>query len=180
MMKPVDNETAHAKPVRSGITVEARVVRIDAASATPPVGMDKDRRRSIRVPVDHGIRCHYGTGESGTTLLCDVGRGGVSARSRRYLRPGTRVLLEFDGRGMGAPEELKAEVSWCRPMRETGEFQTGLRVYHDDPRALGALAGLMFEGLNRLGANQGDWRGGGPAVVLKACITPVRPACQAG
>jgi PilZ domain len=186
MTKPVDNGKEYATLARSDFTVEARVVRLDTARSTPPVGMDKDRRRSIRLPVDHSIRCHYGTGEAGTARLCNVGRSGVSARSGRYLRPGTRVMLEVGPRRAGGSEELKAEVAWCRPARDSDEFLTGLRVYHDETRALGALSALMFDGLDRLGADQRDSRRGkgqghsgcgcGPRVFLKAYITSAAPA----
>ena len=189
MTNPVDSGTECATLARSDFTVEARVVRIDTTRSTPPVGMDKDRRRSIRVPVDHSIRCHNGAGESGSARLCDAGRGGVSALSGRYLRPGTLVMIEVGSQGAGGLKELKAEVAWCRPAPDTDEFRTGLRVYHDEPRAVGALAGLMFDGLDRLRAGERDSRRGkgqGPSgcgcghrVFLKAHITPVAPVWQA-
>lgn len=107
------------------------------------IGND-DARRFARVAFDGRMVYRYAADDQGTALVSDVSRGGLRMSMGRYLRPGTRVMLEADGVKMnGQPVELKGQIVWCAPEKRGHQFVAGVRVIYDEPDAIAAVSTLV-------------------------------------
>ena len=105
----------------------------------------RDRRRFLRVPSGATIGYRHGSTDEGLAVCRDFGPGGVCLELGHPLENGAPVLLAV---AAGHPEyalELKAAVTWCRPVAEGRIYRTGLRVYADDMEAQTSLARLAHQ-----------------------------------
>jgi len=121
-----------------------------------------EERRFARVPYLGRVQFVYGAGQKGSAKANDVGRGGLRVRMGRYLRPGTKLMVQIPMGDSGEKAvELKSEVVWCR--REPGhlDFGAGLRVYYDAPEALDAISEVMYYALFDQGGLKNN---GNPAI----------------
>ena len=76
--------------------------------------------------------------------MSDVSRGGLRMSMGRYLRPGTRVMLEADGvKVNGKPVELKGQIVWCTPEKTGHRFAAGVRVIYDEPDAIMGISAMV-------------------------------------
>ncbi|MFA6240964.1 MAG: PilZ domain-containing protein [Candidatus Hydrogenedentales bacterium] len=110
-------------------------------------------RRFVRLPFASTVQYRYGAQDTGSATLLNVGRGGVCVRLGRYLRPGTRALVQVPSVQMdGRSVELKAELVWCRPASEQHEFDAGFRIVFDEPDAIAGASELIHRALLDAGA----------------------------
>jgi hypothetical protein len=107
-----------------------------------------DARRFARVAFDGRMTYRYASEDEGFAQVSDVSRGGLRMCMGRYLRPGTRVMLEADGvRVNGQPVELKGQIVWCAPEKRGHRFAAGVRVIYDEPDAVTAVSALVNHAL---------------------------------
>lgn len=119
------------------------------------IGND-DARRFARVTFGGRMVYRYAAGDQGTALVNDVSRGGLRMSMGRYLRPGTRVMLEADGvKVNGQPVELKGQIVWCTPSKQAHQFAAGVRVIYDEPDAIAAVSALVNYALVHSGHLEG-------------------------
>ncbi|GMW02073.1 MAG: hypothetical protein AMXMBFR84_32090 [Candidatus Hydrogenedentota bacterium] len=117
-----------------------------------------DERRFARLPFSGDLHYRYGASETGVAALRDIGRGGFRVQMGRYLRPSTRVLMMLNSSHVSGVE-LKGEIIWCKPVEGEALFQTGLRVYYDEPGVVEAVSDLIRHA----------WRG----VMLGGVVVPL-------
>lgn len=107
-----------------------------------------EARRFARVTFDGRMVYRYAADVEGTAQVSDVSRGGMRMCMGRYLRPGTRVMLEADGvRVNGQPVELKCQIVWCTPEKRGHRFVAGIRIIYDEPDAIAAASALVNHAL---------------------------------
>ncbi|MCC6796644.1 MAG: PilZ domain-containing protein [Candidatus Hydrogenedentes bacterium] len=107
-----------------------------------------EARQFARVEFGGRMVYRYAANDEGTALVSEVSRGGLRMSMGRYLRPGTRVMLEADGVKMnGQPVELKGQIVWCAPEKRGHQFVAGVRVIYDEPDAIAAVSALVNHAL---------------------------------
>ena len=72
---------------------------------TAPILPTREHRRCRRAPLRASTDYRDATGERSAATIHNVGLGGMGLTLGRYLRPGTRLMLDMDR------AELKAEVA---------------------------------------------------------------------
>ncbi|NUM56493.1 MAG: PilZ domain-containing protein [Candidatus Hydrogenedentes bacterium] len=113
-----------------------------------------EARRFARVAFDGRVVYRYASDDEGMARVADVSRGGLRLCMGRYLRPGTRVMLEAEGvRVNGQPIEMKGQIVWCVPERGH-RFAAGVRVIYDEPDAVTAASALVNHALHASGVVQ--------------------------
>jgi len=111
-----------------------------------------EARRFARVAFGGRVVYRYASDDEGTAYVSDIGRGGLRMCMGRYLRPGTRVMLEAEGvRANGQPVELKGQIVWCAPEKQGHRFVAGVRVIYDEPDAVAAVSALVNHALHASG-----------------------------
>ena len=111
------------------------------------IGLD-NQRRFVRAPLAGTVRYAYASEPGAVAKACDVSRGGLSVEMGRYLRPGTRLMLEVPGvETDGNAAELKAEIAWCRATNSGHAFRAGIRVIEDQPDVLEVMSNLLHRSL---------------------------------
>lgn len=125
-----------------------------------------EQRRFTRIP--YLSRAHYtiGPDHSGHAKCHDIGLGGLCLTLRRYVRPGSRVLVTLNELWhTGGPLQFKSIVKWCRSAKD-GQYRAGLRVYVDDVETEQALEALARRSLNERLDERGLWSTSIPKVVM--------------
>lgn len=91
--------------------------------------------REARYILGGSVQYTYGLPvESGMAQWCDVSRAGASISLGRYLRPGRELSLAIPSPVTpGVVVQVRAQVAWCAPAGEAGQFVAGLLIYRDTP-----------------------------------------------
>ena len=112
-------------------------------------GPSRDDRRFLRVPLETPVAYRTSADDEGRATASDVSRSGLRLNLGRYLRPGTRVMVDVHRDGQSAqPVELKTKIVWCRPTATGRTFEAGLRVYHTDHDVITGMSDLVHDGLS--------------------------------
>jgi CheY-like chemotaxis protein len=82
--------------------------------------MRRERRRSLRVPVQVPVRLRIMNGAQTDGILMDVSEDGMEVLSPQPLRPASYLSLEFNLPDNGAHIEAQGEVAWASPNGQAG------------------------------------------------------------
>lgn len=84
--------------------------------------VDLAHRRHTRIPVRVQVQWSDASSRTrSTSLIDDISEGGAFIRTRRFRRPGTKVVLEFTGLGREAATVVEAMVTrTCHTVGEEG------------------------------------------------------------
>lgn len=112
------------------------------------VDSNQERRAFVRMPFEHSLKWEEADSDSGEGTLSDVGRTGLCVSLNRYLRPGRKVNVFFEGiMYNGSMVAIPARIVWSRAKFESNIFMAGLQILHDDPETLGAVSEIFYTAL---------------------------------
>jgi CheY-like chemotaxis protein len=103
------------------ISVEQAQASLRAAN----VLIKRERRRSLRVPLQVPAQLRIGNGPALEGILLDLSEDGADLLSSQPLCPSASIHLQFTLPG-GAPIEVTGEVAWANPNGQSGVRFVGL------------------------------------------------------
>lgn len=89
--------------------------------AVVPMAIETEERQGARIPFSGSLSYReFNSGDEGHAQWQDMSLGGASVRLGRYLRPGRRLELNYQG------SYFPARVVWSQADGPLGQFQAGL------------------------------------------------------
>lgn len=115
------------------------------ATAIVQVPCTDDDRLHSRVQYEADLAFETPSGQAGFARCMNISRAGFALRFGRFLRPGTKLTLQFADAERPEPIQIEAEIAWCQPDRGNATFSAGASIRRADASARTKIFSILHQ-----------------------------------